>query len=187
MCIVTIEVSMSQHHSLIESLLTFLFPDRCAGCQRLGELFCASCQASLVPYPDILSESFDGITHVHIAFVYQTPLREAIHQLKYHRLRRVARPLGVLLAAYVATHPFSADAVVPVPLHASRLIERGFNQAEELAQALTQMGLPLINDKLIRIRKTEQQVGLTMRERRRNVDKAFAWGGTAAPIRPSAA
>ena len=174
---------MLLHHSLFDSLLTLLFPDRCAGCQRPGTLFCASCCAALVPYSDIQLVSLKGMTHVHIAFVYQSPLREAIHRLKYDRLRRMAGPLGALLATYVAAHPLVADAILPVPLHTSRLAERGFNQAEELAQALTHTGLPLINDKLIRIRMTEQQVRLTSHERRSNVDRAFAWHGTTAPPR----
>ena len=37
--------------SLLESLLQLLFPDRCAGCRRFGELFCSDCQAQLSPYP----------------------------------------------------------------------------------------------------------------------------------------
>src|SRR5437762_2879163 len=93
-----VEVRMPHYHSLIETLLTLLFPDRCVGCQHIGALFCTSCRARLVPYPDTQSEAFEGITYVHIAFVYQSPLREAIHQLKYDRVRRVARPLGALLA-----------------------------------------------------------------------------------------
>ncbi|HEX9370489.1 MAG TPA: ComF family protein [Roseiflexaceae bacterium] len=169
--------------SLLDSMLALLFPDRCAGCGRLGALLCTDCRTALVPYPadQRLPASLDG---VRIAFIFQSPLREAIHQLKYRRIRRMAQPLGALLAAHAAASPLEVDAVLAIPLHASRLAERGFNQAEALAREVAQaLRLPMINDGLVRIRATEQQARLDARGRAENMHGAFHWQGAAAPRR----
>jgi ComF family protein len=162
--------------SLFESLLTFIFPDRCAGCRRLGALLCRTCRATLVPYPGEMRRLPAGLTSVRIAFIFQGPLREAVHRLKYRQVRRMAQPLGELLLAYLAAQPLAVDAVLAIPLHATRLAERGFNQAEALAHEVARgLGLPLISDGLVRVRATEQQARLDARAREENVRGAFHW------------
>src|SRR5262245_35902762 len=121
--------------TLLDSLLKLLFPDRCAGCRQLGDLFCRSCRAALVTYPGGDRRAPPPSLHsVRIAFLFQSPLREAIHQLKYRRVQRMAQPLGALLAEDVADQCLDIDAVLAIPLHSARLAERGFNQAEALAR-----------------------------------------------------
>ena len=118
----------------------------------------------------------DSLTGVRVAFVFAGPLRNAVHTLKYHRVRRMARPLGALIAAELTGWPVMADAVIPIPMHRDRLSERGFNQSEALAAEVARLArLPLINDHLIRVRATAQQAGLDMRGRRENVRGAFEW------------
>ncbi len=68
----------------------------------------------------------------------------------------------------------AADLLVPVPLHASRLIKRRYNQSALLAAALSaRCGVPLETNGLLRRRKTESQGGKTSAGRRRNVQGAF--------------
>ena len=68
-----------------------------------------------------------------------------------------------------------ADLIVPVPLHFTRLVLRGFNQSAWLAQAIgAASGRPVSVDALKRVRRTPSQAGLSMRGRRRNVSGAFA-------------
>ena len=168
--------------SMFDSLLALLFPDRCAGCGRLGALLCPACRAALIPYPEGPHQPPPSLTDVRVAFVFDGPLREIVHQFKYRRERRLARPLGALLAAHLAAGPFSADAVLAIPLHHQRLAERGFNQAEALAGEVARAaGLPLINEGLVRIRMTEQQARLDARGRRENMRGAFSWHAAAAP------
>ena len=67
-----------------------------------------------------------------------------------------------------------ADVLVPVPLHYTRLVMRGFNQSGWLAQAIwTETGRRLAVDALLRTRRTPSQAGLAGRARRRNVSGAF--------------
>jgi ComF family protein len=109
---------------------------------------------------------------------YATPLREAIHALKYSLVRVLAEPLGALLATTLAQCSLPVNVVVPVPLHRSRQRYRGFNQADLLARALGQRaGLPVVADCLARCRATRSQVGLNASERRANVQDAFVCAG----------
>jgi ComF family protein len=103
------------------------------------------------------------------------PLATAVHGLKYHRRRIVADALGDLLAE---RYPFAEGTLlVPVPLHPSKLRDRGFNQALLLARVLgRRRGLRVAPRALRRVRATRTQPGLTAPERRRNLRSAFAVG-----------
>ncbi|MEG2004910.1 MAG: ComF family protein, partial [Bilophila sp.] len=84
------------------------------------------------------------------------------------------RLLGHFLALACADLPVP-DAIVPVPLHVSRLRERGFNQSQELARPLAErLGIPLMPHLLRRQIATRHQVGLSRDERRANLTSAFA-------------
>lgn len=167
--------------SITDQVLGFLFPDRCAGCGRSGSLFCMACRSQLRPYR-IRTQLHAGSAATRVlddasaAFVFEGPLREAIHCLKYTHIRRVAEPLGDLLAAHLREHPLPADGLVPVPLHPNRLAERGFNQSELLGLHLARAtSLPLVARGLVRCRDTSHQVGLDARARQENTHGAFGW------------
>lgn len=171
-------------HRLIEQFLALLLPDRCAGCGRAGTLLCDRCRASFVAYTGEPIRVADDLTDVGVAFVFEGPLRHALHQLKYRRVRRVARPLGALLATHLRTLPWPLDALAPIPLHRQRLAERGFNQAELLAREVAAIsGLPLIVGPLMRVKATRQQALLDTPGRIENVANAFIWNGTPPPAR----
>ncbi len=170
--------------SILDKLLALLFPDRCAGCKQLGDLLCGECRAALAPYPAEPAPTLPGLDGVRIAFVFDGPLRGAVHQLKYRRVRRMAQPLGALLSAVLAARPLAADALLPIPLHPARQAERGFNQAEVLAREVEQaLRLPLIGAGLARVRATEQQARLDARARAENMRGAFRWQGATPPRR----
>lgn len=171
--------------TLLDALLKLLFPERCAGCRQLGDLFCRMCRTALVPYPgDDRRAPPASLRSVHIAFLFQSPLREAIHQLKYRRVQRVAQPLGALLAEHVTGRLLETNAVLAIPLHAARMAERGFNQAEALAREVAcSLRQPLITNQLIRTRATEPQAHLDARARAENMRDAFSWQGAPPPRR----
>jgi ComF family protein len=177
--------SYMSRQSLLDALLSFIFPDRCASCKRPGALFCRGCQARLAPYPSDSRRPPASLEDVYVAFTFQSPLREAVHQLKYRRARRMAVPLGALLAAHAAARRLDAEAVLAIPLHRARLAERGFNQAEALASEVARgLGLPLINVGLERIRATDQQAKMAdARARAENMRDAFRWHGARPPRR----
>jgi ComF family protein len=110
--------------------------------------------------------------------IHDGALRQAIHHLKYRHRRELADTLGELLAAYWQEASLPADLVIPVPLHAGRLEERGYNQAALLARGLVaRVPLALNETGLTRTRETAPQVELKASERTSNVRDAFAWVG----------
>ena len=105
---------------------------------------------------------------------FEGGLREAIHRFKYQGLTALAPTLGKLMATYLEETSLPAEVIVPVPLHPSRVKERGYNQALLLTQELAKgTGLPLWGDSLVRARPTPPQIGLNAIQRRENVRDAF--------------
>jgi len=108
-------------------------------------------------------------------FRFDGAVRTAIHQLKYRNLKAVSASLAALLADYLRTDPLPGEALVCVPLHPRRLRERGYNQSGLLTRDLSRcIGLPVIEDCLIRVKQAHPQVRAAgVAERRRNVADAF--------------
>jgi ComF family protein len=113
---------------------------------------------------------------------YEGGLRDLVHMLKYQQVRPAANVLGRMLAEVVAGFGSAwGDAkvqVVPVPLFAGKLRQRGFNQAELIARAALKLGpgpgqLTLEPYALERVRETQSQIGLTRHQRRENLRGAF--------------
>jgi ComF family protein len=112
---------------------------------------------------------------------YTPPLSDLVTDLKYRGRLAAGRLLGDLLAEAVAAEP-APDLLVPLPLHAARLAERGFNQATELARSTARrLGLTVVHGDLERRQATNAQTGLTRREREANVRGAFVWKGRKPP------
>lgn len=101
----------------------------------------------------------------------------AVLMLKYEQVLPLGAWFAHKLAAAIAQSPadFAADVVVPVPLHAARHRERGYNQAELIARPLARMlGLPFRSALLVRIKPRPDKLKLTIRERWRTVRGAYA-------------
>jgi ComF family protein len=114
---------------------------------------------------------------------YDGGLRELIHLLKYNGVRPAAGVLGrMLVEAVDAVEPRFAQTtilVIPVPLYKSKRHQRGFNQAELIAQRALKVHpsrerFELTTDLLLRTRETQSQIGLTSHQRRENMRGAFA-------------
>lgn len=109
------------------------------------------------------------------AIDYEFPWSGLIARLKFAGSLDLAAPLAALLNAALHRHAAAAvQLVLPVPLSAQRLRERGFNQAWEIARRLDRSwGRVFAPDVLARIRDTPHQIGLPRQERAANVRDAF--------------
>ena len=115
---------------------------------------------------------------------YSGGLRDLIHLLKYEQVRPAAAVLGRMLAEAYGTLEGSFAKnnpvlVVPVPLHSSKLRQRGFNQAGLIAKAALKLNsaggkLQFADRVLERRKQTQSQIGLTRHQRRENLRGAFA-------------
>ena len=113
----------------------------------------------------------------HCLFYYDHPIDRLISGLKFHQKLSYGKTLGKLLASDILkhySHTELPDALVAVPLHKSRLRERGFNQAYEIARSCSNtLGIPLFTNVCQRIKNTPHQLGLDAKTRRKNLRAAF--------------
>jgi len=154
-------------------LLKLAFAPPCAACgdpldSPVDGCVCAKCWATIEPPPHVDWPS--NISLAAAAGDYTGSLRDIVHALKYDGRRSLAGPLAGRMRTRGANVFPDAGCVVPVPLHPWRRIRRGFNQANDLAEALD---LPVV-PALWRVRLTAAQSGLSAAARRRNVHQAFA-------------
>ena len=175
----------------IESHVARLLPQDCFLCAApAGEdLLCKACLASLPQMPAALcprcalptpgavvcgaclkkAPHFDS---THAVFRYEFPLDRLIQSLKYAHRLACAGFLGRMLTQVVL--PFRPSLIVPVPLSAARLAERGFNQAFEIARPLlSTLDAPAELAGIHRSRDTSPQAGLPWKQRAKNVRHAF--------------
>jgi len=107
-------------------------------------------------------------------YAYEGKVRVAVHELKYKWAVMLGPFLGGVMAEALEGCDFTADMLVPVPLHKKKLRKRGFNQSVVLASNIsTRFSLELNITNLVRVRPTPSQVGLTGEQRRANMAGAF--------------
>ena len=137
---------------------------------------CPRCALPLAPgadCPRCLVEA-PPFTRAHAAFRYEVPVDRLLPRFKFHADLAAGALLATLLQWSLDPAQWP-QALLPVPLHRSRLRGRGYDQALELAKALSrETGLPLLASRLRRRRRTQAQTERGAAARRRNVAGAFA-------------
>lgn len=110
------------------------------------------------------------------ALRYEFPVDELLARFKFRGQPGLGKTLADLMATTIIDQALEwPDVLVPVPLHWRRQLQRGYNQALELARPLgRQLGIPLRLDLCVRARPTRAQSDLSYTERRRNLRQAFA-------------
>ncbi|MGQ9910089.1 MAG: ComF family protein [Candidatus Flexifilum sp.] len=159
-----------------ETLLDTLYPRACAGCGRIDHDLCPRCQRQLLhPAAPLLIDHCPPPLTAAVATAHHAGIvREVIQTLKYDARPQLGAVLGQRVFAAFGQLKWTVDLIVPVPLHASRLRERGYNQSQRIAATVAAMsGIPLSTASLIRTRVTRSQVGLSGPERRQNLLNAF--------------
>jgi ComF family protein len=156
--------------------------DLCAGCA--GDLApnrprCPRCALPLAAPAPLCGECLRREPPFAAAWAplrYAHPLDLLEARFKFHADLAAGRVLSALMIEHAATDaPARPELLIPVPLHAARLRERGYNQALELARPLARaFAIPLRADLLLRTRATPPQTGLDAKTRRRNLRGAFA-------------
>jgi len=173
----------------VKSFLNLFLKSNCPLCGRPadGEL-CPSCERSLLRCQFTNKRQFwKGELPIFVWGRYGGILKQAIAALKYENQPQLARPLGTWLAQAWMKSPHSQvkPVVVPIPMHADKLKQRGFNQAELLAESFCQYtGLPLNRRGLERVRATEALFGLSPTERQQMLADALSVGKSLATKRP---
>ena len=150
----------------------------CAACKaelpRLSDAHCPTC-ALPTPAGEVCGRCLQhppAFDHAVAAFSYSFPIDQLIKALKFHERLILVDFLADELASRVASKP---DFVIAVPLHPTRLRERGFNQSQLLAARISKrLDIPLLTDACQRVRDTPPQSSLPWKERDKNIRAAFS-------------
>lgn len=180
--------------TLLSDFADLLFPTLCLGCgQALGtneQILCATCRINLPetdqhrdPYNSVSLNKFAG--NLPIAFVasyvYYTKggvVQKLIHRIKYNGQKEAAKVVATWYGHQLKAESNLAneiDVLIGVPLHHSRLNQRGYNQADWIAEGLSEsLHVPMRTDILIRNQFKASQTRKGRLERWDNVKTVFA-------------
>ena len=178
---------------IIKQMKEVLFPVFCIFCKKEGTLLCSQC-AEQIPIQGVFlcpvcAQSTGGgeacgmckpesvLGYIHAMFSYRNRIvASLIEQLKYAYQEETIPIFVAWIRKYYHLYPpqMPVDMIVPVPLHARRYAERGFNQAMLLAKIVANILDVPCNSILIRTRNTKQQAKLDRAGRIENVANAFA-------------
>jgi ComF family protein len=182
----------------LEGVERWLLPPACLLCdepvpQRDGDaLICSLCRIRWKPVPHpvcgrcgqpslkdldcrLCQDWPGGLDRVRSAVWLDGSARQAVHALKYEGWGRTAETMATAMRGLEPLTP--GVSLIPVPLGSRRFRSRGYNQSERIAAALAaDLGLPVRNDVLRRVRETPTQTALTPEARHANVAGAFQAG-----------
>jgi len=191
------------HNSISEKALNVLYPRRCPACHEIstprGALICDDCRPSFsrVKQPFCLRCGKEiGLANRELCydcaarpkkfeqcvslFNYNDTARESMAYFKYRGRQEYADYyIEEMLRSYGDTlRRMQLQLILPVPVHRTRLLERGYNQAELLAKRLGQaLEVPVVTDLLVRNKQTQAQKKLNPAAREQNLADAFACTG----------
>ena len=183
---------------LQNEVIDFFFPRSCIECGKVGDFICPQCSGKLPrPIPPLCPRcgkpeptgtfchecwgKRNGLDSMRSVFIFDGTVRKAVHLLKYYNLHSISECLGSYMAEYYQNNGLSGDILVPVPLHESRIKERGYNQSLMLAAAISsRVDIPVEAEAITRIRNNRPQARTgSVEERRKNMENAFNHTGNA--------
>lgn len=181
-----------------EWIMQFLYPARCPVCHGIAPAGCEICPECRKRMPGIAGKRClkcgkpvdeaaslcDDCQRYRRAFaegigvfLYDDVMRETMRRLKYKGRREYGRVLGHVLADAAADKlaKWQPDALVPVPLSLRRMISRTYNQAQEIAEGVSEKcGIPVISGAMRRTKDTKAMKELGRAERRANLENVFS-------------
>jgi ComF family protein len=178
---------------VFKAFLNLFLTRSCTLCGRSADHdFCRDCQRQLqdcrLPQPALF---WQPPLPIFAWGAYQDSLKRAISALKYQNHSHIGQSLGQWMgllwrkSSVAQQLSNSRPIVIPIPLHADRLRQRGFNQATLLAQGFCDVTrFPLADQGLLRVKATTAQFGLSVPAREDNLSQAFAVGKALKPGLP---
>src|ERR1700688_3401888 len=182
---------MKSRITIIKSLLHLFFPYTCCGCgtDLITEniLFCIYCQACmpLTCFEYFPSNPIEKIfwgragieaAAAHLYFTTGSAVQHSLHLLKYKSKKEIGIYFGQRMGeSLIHSFRFSeCEIIIPLPLFAARDKKRGYNQTTMIAIGLSQqLKIPVIEDAIIRVKKTETQTHKSRIQRWKNMESTF--------------
>lgn len=129
----------------LSKYLDYFFIEECIGCERSGKMICNECKNEIKNYKNQKLENTKIIDWVYSPFLYNNPiLRKSIFQLKYYFVKKMSLYLADLVYKDFLErinkitikdnlkNYFEKILIIPIPISKKRLIERNYNQSEEI-------------------------------------------------------
>lgn len=179
-------------------ILELIFPSSCYKCKKSGAYLCISCYDSLDIFPHSicphcnirlpggkLSDKCYNVLKLDRLFTCSNfrdeTLNKLIKDLKYKKSYTLSKPLAQFTywwlkkEGYIEEIKKNIDVIIPIPMHRKKHKERGFNQAEKIAQEFAQLSeLEFNSNILIKTKKTKTQVEVGIKkEREKNLKNVF--------------
>lgn len=180
----------------IKTIIDLLLPHQCIVCSKptfSNDLYCCELCFDQLPFQQnacsVCGQQFNAQSDTcgqcisnppefescFCAFTYQNPIRELIQSFKYKQQPALATLLGRLLYQEIYDQQLELpDALIPVPMHFSRLGERGYNQAQLLATEVGKLSNIKVDNHLIKKTTiTPTQASLSRKQRIRSIKGSF--------------
>jgi ComF family protein len=172
-------------------LLDLIYPRICAACRKpLGEVDTPICINCIIDLPVIINDTvqqrkiiqkFDGKVNIndaksYLLFEKGNVAQQLIHGLKYQNKKSIGVWLGKKFgeALINANEQDKVDLIVPIPMHETKQKQRGYNQAELIAEGMASvLNVPIINNGLIKIANTSSQTKKDRYQRYKNTNEIF--------------
>jgi predicted amidophosphoribosyltransferase len=172
---------------MINSFLQLLYPKCCFACEqvliRSENWLCTHCRFELpkpglfLEQPNWISHKLDGLieydrVHAYFLFAEGGKVQHLLHQIKYKGQEKLGEYLGCCVGRSFSREDY--DIVLPMPLHPSRMKDRGYNQAACIARGIAQeSGIPLSITHLLRTKQVASLIGLNRAERYATLEEVF--------------
>jgi ComF family protein len=172
---------------MIRRFLQLLYPECCFACDqvliRSENWICTRCRFELpspglfLEQPNWISHKLDGLieydrVHVYYLFSQGGKVQHLLHQVKYKGQQELGEYLGACVGRSFSLADY--DVIIPMPLHPSRLKERGYNQAACIAKGVaSESGIPFSETHLLRTKQVSSLIGLNRAERYETLEEVF--------------
>lgn len=176
---------------VFQTAVDAVFPRYCVACKKEGALLCTTCKVDWRPNIPAIEYRKKAPQGVFSSFHYADPAaNRLIRAWKYHFDESAWRHLQNLISLNDTHIDMTVinghfDCVVPLPLHSRRLCERGFDQAEKIAEMMHEKYYLPVRHLLARSRGTGKQAERSTADRKTEMaDNPFVWiGGSTVPKR----
>ena len=189
------------HSNFLKFFINILFPRICLHCKndihhlnenilclaclrqlkQISGFFCAKCgkpiDSGMHCYHCKKLKIKPKCSFIRSAFIFNEPMRSAIHEYKYNCKPYLSKTLGLWMRETLKTNSEFKDFsfLLPVPLARKKLAQRGFNQSDLLADIIAEKkDFEVIKDAVIRIKNTKPQATLNKEARKTNISGAFS-------------
>jgi ComF family protein len=173
--------------SFVTDLVDLVFPNCCPGCGApfiTGEEFlCSNCEIDMPLFPptDQILDRFAGRVILnearsYLKFYNAGIAQKLLHEIKYKGDTGLGEYLGKMFIRHITTEKAFADidVVIPIPLHKSKLLSRGYNQSYFLAKGMAEeLKVKVDDETVVRYKKSETQTRKSRAERWQNVSGIF--------------